>query len=133
MAQRLTNLRVDTRQFNPDTQRVRLQCHAAEDGFATLVVLNPRGGWILSLGEMALQAGANTITWHGHDKDGWPLADGLYYLEIFGFGTDHRPANGPALRVTVELVHRSLDLEYGAPLPFLEQPWFRGQEAGIRS
>src|SRR5689334_3187513 len=106
MAQHLTNMRANMRHFDPDTEQMRIHFDAAEDGYATLVIFNPQGGWILSLGEIRVRAGANTLIWHGHDGDGWPLTDGQYSLELFGFGLDRRPTGAAPLRLQVVLARR---------------------------
>src|SRR4051812_3222096 len=106
MAQHLTNMRADVRYFDPDNEQMRIHFDAAEEGFATLVIFNPQGGWILSLGELRIRAGANTLIWHGHDGDGWPLADGQYSLDLFGFGLDRRPTGDAPLRLQVALTRQ---------------------------
>lgn len=106
MAQHLTNMRTNVRHFDPDAEQMRIHFDATEDGFATLVVFNPQGGWILSLGEIRIRAGANTLIWHGHDGDGWPLGEGQYSLELFGFGLDRRPTGDAPLRLQVAIARR---------------------------
>lgn len=106
MTQHLSNLRADVRHFDPDTDQVRIHFEANEEGFATLVVFNPQGGWVLSLGEIRIRGGANTIVWHGHDSEGWPLADGEYSLELFGFALDRRPTSDAPLRLQIALARR---------------------------
>ncbi len=133
MSQRLTNMRADFRHFDPDTQQVGMHFEAAEDGFATLIVFNPQGGWILSLGEIAVRAGANTLAWQGHDADGWPLADGQYSLELFGFGVDRRPSGAAPLRLQIALARQHPVPEPHAGATFRGLPWFADVLAGSRT
>ena len=106
MAQQLANLRASRSQFDPDSEQVRIYFDAAEDGYATLVVFNGQGTWVLSLGEIQIRAGANTLVWHGHDADGWPLPVGSYRFELFGFGCDRRPTGARPLHLPITLVRR---------------------------
>ncbi len=103
MAQQLSAMQISTPQFDPYTDQVRIQFTAAEDGFATLVVFGPDGGWLLSLGEVRIRAGANTLEWQGRDSEGWPVPDGGYTLELFGFDLARRPAAATALRRAVAI------------------------------
>jgi hypothetical protein len=105
MAQILSNLQTDVPAFDPNTEQVRVGFEASEDGFATLIISHANGGWVLSLGEIRVREGANTLVWQGHDLDGWPLAAGHYALELFGYGRDRRPTGTTALRLTLELIH----------------------------
>jgi hypothetical protein len=105
MAQQLKGMQVVTAQFDPNSDPCRIHFTAAEEGFATLVVFGPDGGWLLSLGEVRIRAGANTLLWQGRDSEGWPVADGVYSLELFGFDLARRPA-AMGLRSTVT-VHKS--------------------------
>ena len=103
MAQQLSAMQISTPQFEPYTDQVRIHFTAAEEGFATLVVFAPDGGWLLSLGEVRIRAGANSLLWQGRDSEGWPVADGVYTLELFGFNLAHRPAAATALRAAVSI------------------------------
>jgi hypothetical protein len=106
MAQQLSAMQISSPQFDPYTDQVRIHFTAAEEGFATLVVFGPDGGWLLSLGEVRVRPGANSLLWEGRDSEGWPVADGVYTLELFGFDLARRPAAAAALRGAVS-VHKS--------------------------
>ncbi|MGI8588823.1 MAG: hypothetical protein ACR2M0_14225 [Chloroflexia bacterium] len=106
MAQELSNMRADVGRFDPDTEQVRILFEAREEGFATLVIFDACNEWVLSLGEVHVRVGANALIWHGHDREGWPLANGTYKLELFGFGCDRRPTGAEPLRLQIELVRR---------------------------
>jgi hypothetical protein len=123
MAQQLTHLRASRPQFDPDSEQVRIYFDAAEDGFATLVVFNGQGTWVLSLGEIQIRAGANTLVWHGHDSDGWPLPVGAYHFELFGFGCDRRPTGAGPLRLHITLARRSVEADDEADLPLRRRSW----------
>ena len=103
MAQQLTGMIITTPRFDPQNEQVQVRFHAAEDGYATLVVFGPDGAWLLSLGEARIRAGANTVAWHGRDSDGGSVPDGIYTLELFGFDRARRPAAAAALRTEVEV------------------------------
>ncbi len=113
MSQLLTNLHTDRAGFDPNTDQVRIHFTAAAEGFATLVVCTVAGGWVLSLGDIRVRAGANTLVWQGHDPDGWPLAPDRYRLELFGVGRDRRPTGLAPLCTTLDLVHHPAT----APIP----------------
>ncbi len=106
MAQELSNMRADVGRFDPDTEQVRILFEAREEGFATLVIFDARNEWVLSLGEVHVRVGVNALIWHGHDREGWPLANGTYKLELFGFGCDRRPTGAEPLRLQIELMRR---------------------------
>lgn len=103
MAQELKAMQISIPQFDPYSEQVRIHFTAAEDGFATLVVFGPDGGWLLSLGEVRIRAGANALGWQGRDSEGWPVPDGVYTLELFGFDMARRPAAATALRGAVTI------------------------------
>ena len=118
MAQQLKTMQISTPQFDPDTDQIRIHFTAAEEGFATLVVFGPDGGWLLSLGEVRIRIGANTLLWQGRDSEGWPVADGVYTLELFGFDLARRPAAATALRGAVT-VRKSRQPAIEHPLTYL--------------
>jgi hypothetical protein len=124
MAQQLAHIRVDRPRFDPDTEQVRIHFDAGEDGYATLVVANAHGGWVLSLGEIRIRAGANVLIWHGHDGEGWPLAPGRYTLDLFGFGRDRRPTGAAPLQVQVELTAHTPRLGPYDDIPLRAGAWF---------
>ncbi len=73
MAQHLDDLQINHPRFNPQDEQVFLHFQATEEGFATLVVFAPDGAWLLSLGEVRIGAGANTLAWTGLDSSDPPL------------------------------------------------------------
>lgn len=101
MAQQLSGMHINTTGFNPQYEQVQVAFQAAEEGFATLVVYDPKGGWLLSLGETRIHPGANTLSWPGCDSEGQPVPNGRYTLELFGFDMARRPGSAPALRAQV--------------------------------
>jgi hypothetical protein len=123
MEQRLSNMRADVRRFDPDFEQVRIHFEASASGYATLVVFNAEGAWVLSLGEIGIRQGTNTVVWHGHDADGWPLGDGAYHLELFGFARDRRPICEPALRLTVNLFRHPVEGALPGDLLFRRDLW----------
>jgi FlgD Ig-like domain len=123
MAQQLANLRASRSQFDPDSEQVRIYFDAAEDGYATLVVFNGQGTWVLSLGEIQIRAGANTLVWHGHDADGWPLPAGPYRFELFGFGRDRRPTGAGPLHLSIVLAHRLAEPDADPDLALRRGAW----------
>ncbi len=125
MSQRLTNLRTDLSGLDPNTEQVRIHFTAAEEGFATLVVGTAAGGWVLSLGDIRVRAGANTLVWQGHDPDGWPLAPGRYQLELFGVGRDRRPTGAAPLCADLNLVHHPATAAFASDLPLRLPTWDR--------
>jgi hypothetical protein len=125
MEQRLSNIRADVPHFDPDFEQVRIHFEASDSGYATLVVFNAQGSWVLSLGEIGIRQGTNTLVWHGHDADGWPLGDGAYHLELFGFARDRRPTCEPALRLTVSLFRHPAEGALPADLLFRQDLWRR--------
>src|SRR6476646_1580821 len=76
VAQQLSGIQTNTHSFDPRHEQVRVAFQAAEEGFATLVVFGPDGGWLLSLGEARIHRGANTLTWMGHDSEDVPVSNG---------------------------------------------------------
>jgi|SRR5690348_10428882 len=123
MAQQLANLRASRPHFDPDNEQVRIYFDAAEDGFATLVVFTGQGTWVLSLGEIQIRAGANTLVWHGHDADGWPLPAGVYRFELFGFGCDRRPTGAGPLHLPITLARRPAEADGDPDLPLRRRSW----------
>jgi len=125
MRQLLTDLHTDLPGVDPNTEQVRIHFTAAEEGFATLVVGTTVGGWVLSLGDIRVRAGANTLVWQGHDPDGWPLAPGRYRLELFGVGRDRRPTAVAPLCATLDLVHHPATAPLAVPVPVRLPLWDR--------
>jgi len=61
--------------FNPST-RIAFRLPRADH--VRLVVMNTRGQTVQVLAEGAFPAGRHSVTWHGDDHDGHPVASGIY-------------------------------------------------------
>ncbi len=129
MPQLLSDLHTDLPSFDPNTEQVRIHFAAAEEGFATLVVCTAAGGWVLSLGDLRVRVGANTLVWQGHDPDGWPLAPGCYRLELFGMGRDRRPTDLTPLCTTLDLVHHPAIATLASDVSLRLPSWGRATSA----
>ena len=59
-----------------------------EDGKLNVMIMTLDGNIITHLNKGNLKAGEHYFTWHGKNRNGNPVARGMYFVRVIGSGID---------------------------------------------